>query len=154
MSRELQKIKNPKGLLEFEFFTKEEVRVIENAVAGGLDIKETARLLGVEERLIKKHSARGRQLYEAMQLGKAKWENEVIGVMRDKILKDKDTTCLIFYLRTKMGWKEVSKKEIDMKGEIKLGPLLQQLDAKDLNDAIKTMEAEFTIEGKDDAKTG
>lgn len=126
-----------------------ELDIIRNAAAGGLSIVDTARLLGCDENTIYRHAGKGRALHEIIEMGKADFQNKVMGVMSKKILEQEETTCLLFYLRSKMGWVETTKKEIDLKAQVELGPLLQKMDPVELKKAREALEAKYNKENED-----
>lgn len=81
--------------------TDDERRVVENCVAIGYTQEQIALILGVSETWIKKN------FREELRAGKLKADAQVAGKLFEKAMKG-DTASIIFWCKTRMGWRETS----------------------------------------------
>lgn len=72
---------------------------------------EIALALGISQDTLTRRKKAYADFAEAIKRGKAKANVFVGGKLMQKI-KDGDTTAMIFYLKSRCGWKETSRQEI------------------------------------------
>ena len=75
--------------------------------------EEIALALGVSYATLRRRKADSEQFAQAIKRGKAKANIFVGGKLMQKI-KAGDTASIIFYLKTRCGWKETQKIEADV----------------------------------------
>lgn len=75
--------------------------------------EEIALALGVSYATLRRRKAESEQFEQAIKRGKAKANIFVGGKLMQKI-KAGDTASIIFYLKTRCGWKETQKIEADV----------------------------------------
>lgn len=76
--------------------------------------EEIALALGISYSTLRRRKADSEQFEQAIKRGKAKANVFVGGKLMQKI-KEGDTASTIFYLKTRCGWKETQKAEIEVK---------------------------------------
>lgn len=84
--------------------TKKEKAQVET-LAAVLSKEEIASYLGIRRELFHAILKRDEDVYEAYERGKAKAVSSVAGGLLRKALRG-DTTCMIFYLKTRAAWRE------------------------------------------------
>ena len=75
--------------------------------------EEIALALGISYSTLRRRKAESEQFEQAIKKGKAKANVFVGGKLMQKI-KNGDTASIIFYLKTRCGWKETQKIEADV----------------------------------------
>ena len=93
--------------------TDEQRRLIEHYVAIGYTNEQVADLLGIAESTLKKHCA------EELKLGSLRVNAKIGGKLFQKAMSG-DTTALIFWCKTRLGWKEISGLDLNTKDGIKV----------------------------------
>lgn len=73
--------------------------------------EEIALALGISYSTLRRRKADSEQFEQAIKRGKAK-ANVFVGGMLMKKIKSGDTTAMIFYLKSRCGWKETTRQEI------------------------------------------
>lgn len=129
-------------------FTEENFDTLETAANLGLTFEDCAALLGYSAAQFYRLSKEIPQLYKRFKKGRAEGNGSVAAKLRERI-QNNDTTAMIFYLKTRGGWKE--KFEINHGGTIKLSPtltLLQKVQNNPalldkVNDTLGIIDAEF-----------
>lgn len=84
--------------------TDEQRRLIEHYVAIGYTQEQIAELIGIAESTLKKHCS------EELKLGGLRVNAKIGGKLFQKAMGG-DTTALIFWAKTRMGWKETTAHE-------------------------------------------
>lgn len=105
----IKKAGRPKRIL-----TDTEYDIIDRACQIGLTHEQISKLLNMSLRSFAGFVSRDKKIKEFVTKGKLKTDLFVAGQLLKKI-KDGDKTCIIFYLKTRMGWKETDKQEIEVK---------------------------------------
>lgn len=73
--------------------------------------EEIARALGISQATLTRRKQDSDDFAEAIKKGRAKANIFVGGKLMEKI-KDGDTASIIFYLKTRAGWKETNRTEL------------------------------------------
>lgn len=84
--------------------TEKDRTVVEIMAAGGMTQENIALALGIHYQTLTKHYK------DELTISKFKWQAEVLGALRKKILAG-DTASIIYFLKTQMGnvgWREQS----------------------------------------------
>lgn len=92
-------------------FDEQLAKQIEVFVAVGLTHEQIAYIIGMTAKTMRKHYK------QQLALGKARVDGAIGGGLVKKALKG-DVTCMIFYLKTKCGWKETVTVEKEQLPEI------------------------------------
>lgn len=93
--------------------TAAERRTVEHYVAIGYTNEQVASLMGISETCLKKHCAL------ELKNGALKVNAQVGGKLFQKAMSG-DTASLIFWCKTRMGWKETSGIDLNAKDGIKV----------------------------------
>jgi len=90
--------------------TEEQRRFVEACAMGGIPQEEIAKVVGVSIPTLYKY------FREELDNGATKANAKVIAVAYQQAISGKSPVMTIFWLKTKLGWKE--KKEIEHSGEV------------------------------------
>lgn len=112
-------------------------RVVELAVAAGIPVVDIAALLGVSEPTLRK------EFSNEIAVGHTKANAKIARRLFAKAMSG-DTACLIFWAKTRMGWRETSRTELTGAD----GGPIQHVDVTKLTDE----ELEQIVNGDADAK--
>lgn len=86
--------------------TSKQKAKVKEATGFGITQDLIASLIGIDEKTLRKYYR------DELDLGKAEAHFAVAGTLFDKCITDKDTTSLIWWTKTQMGWSE-NKQETD-----------------------------------------
>ena len=90
-----------------------DIKTIEQLASRGLTLEQIASSMGFSVRTLMSRKTESAEIAEAIKRGKAKANIFVGGKLMQKI-KAGDTASIIFYLKTRCGWKETQKIEADV----------------------------------------
>jgi hypothetical protein len=92
--------------------TDTEYDIIERACAIGLTQEQIAKLINCSYRQFCIYVKKNKRIKDSWQKGKLRTDLFVAGELLKKI-KEGNISCIIFYMKTKMGWSGVEKQEIE-----------------------------------------
>lgn len=90
--------------------TEEEVARIEELAGQGLTAEQIAECLGVKRITLWRWSKRS-DVGAALERGRVKMYSVATGKLKEKIMEG-NTSAIIFYLKTRWGWKEQSSVDV------------------------------------------
>lgn len=105
---------------------EDEYKVIEMACKIGLTSEQISKLIRISRAQFMNLTKKDKRIKEYWEKGQAETDIFVAGQLLKKI-KDGNTACIIFYMKTRMGWKETTKTEVDI-NTVKPEEIVQDLE--------------------------
>lgn len=93
--------------------SNDQLLIVKNAAVMGMTHEQIAKLLDISVTTLRRMIKRDEKLKHYMERGKSLADTFVMGKLLELIDKG-NVASTIFYLKTRCGWKETEKKEIEM----------------------------------------
>lgn len=91
-----------------------DLKEVTNLAARGLTQEQIANALGVSLRTVSDRLANDADFIKAYEQGRAKGIAKVANALFKNAVDENNTAAQIFFLKSRAGWKEVEKQEIEV----------------------------------------